>query len=188
MTIYLKTTKNGITTSISFACIGPARDYCAKLSRGWVEDEDGKGRTATNEATGETLVVSSKGGFCCLIRDLDLPAPLTPDEQEEIAYEKWVIAGGPEKAKIEHEALARESLTVLEGAGFKVLSEELVREAAHDFPVIEAVVRKGDELVLIRWQTFNRGWMQKMRSGGWVIFSPLKAPRELPAGLVEVEF
>lgn len=112
---------------------------------------------------------------------------LTEEEREECLYERWIIAGGPAKAKTEHEALALASLDALREAGYAVLSQEMKCQPFRDVEVVEAVVRKGDKLNLIIWQTFNRGWMTQSPGGGWVIFDPLAAPRTIdpaPAAVV----
>lgn len=113
---------------------------------------------------------------------------LTEEDREEIMYYRWIASGGPETAKLAHEALALASLDTLRAAGFAVLSEAMVKPICQDVEVIEAVVRKGSARPqLIRWQTFNKGWMRDT-GAGWVIFDPLAAPRTVDPALAAVVF
>jgi hypothetical protein len=93
---------------------------------------------------------------------------LTADQIEEARYEMWVEAGGPAKAQAEQVAAANRSLAEIEAKGYRILSTEMVRETA-DYAVVEAIVRKGDTLTIIRWKPFNQGWMSK--SVGWTIWT-----------------
>lgn len=111
----------------------------------------------------------------------------TADEREEAAWAAWVVAGGPEKATAEHEAAARASLQDLEADGWTTLSAELKREAFADVATIEAVLRKADRAVVVKWNTFNRGWMEKGPNGS-TIFQPTPRARPIDPTVAGVEF
>ncbi len=94
---------------------------------------------------------------------------LTPEQKDEANYEIWIMNDGPEKHTKKHQELARQYLDELVNMdGWKVLSTEMVRD--YDTSKMEAVIRRGDVLKLIHWNSFNKGFMEKGPSGGWFIF------------------
>lgn len=97
---------------------------------------------------------------------------MSAEDREEIAHERWVLSGGPDKMATEHAVLAGGSLVEeIQYAGWTVLSSEMIRPPMTEVMVCEAVIRRADTVHLIRWNTFNKGWMKK--GIGWTIFSPL---------------
>lgn len=90
-------------------------------------------------------------------------------EREEAAYELWVISGGRASRQQAELEAAHASIVDLENKGYLVLSKELRCDASDEFPVLEVVIRKGDELSILRWKPFNKGWMKK--GIGWSIFT-----------------
>lgn len=102
-----------------------------------------------------------------------MPRRYTEEELEEIRYEKWLMSGGPDKARAEHQAAARASLAgEISEAGWSVLHSQAERWELSDYDVLEAVVRREMEVRIIRWKPFNRGWMTPSPSGGWLIWRP----------------
>lgn len=100
----------------------------------------------------------------------------TDEEREEAAYELWLIQGGPEKEQVKQQVAARLAIAEIETkTSWRVLSEDMVREAFTDYAVLEVVVRKGDQIRLLRWKPFNKGFMEKL-DYGWGIFYPDGAP------------
>ena len=87
-------------------------------------------------------------------------------EREEAAYEMWVISGGRAARQQAELEAAHAAIVDLERKGYRVLSKELVSDV--EFQVLEVVVRAGDELSILRWKPFNKGWMKK--GIGWSIF------------------
>ena len=95
----------------------------------------------------------------------------TKAEVEEARYEMWVLAGGREKGRLANAQLAEASLKEVAEKGWKVLSQTMEKESEDEFELMTAVVRKGNEVKLIRWNAFNKGWMEKLEYG-WGIFKP----------------
>ena len=96
----------------------------------------------------------------------------TEAELEDARYEIWLASGGPAKAQNKHAVLAQESIdNDLGPNGWKVLDEDMTKTSGHDFAITELVVRRGNELKLIHWSAFNKGWMEKL-DYGWGIFRP----------------
>jgi hypothetical protein len=95
----------------------------------------------------------------------------TEAEREEARYEMWVESGGRAKMADEHRELALKSVDEdIKPNGWKLLSYEVVTESGSDFAVAELVIRRGNDLELIRWKPFNKGWMVKL-DHGWGIFN-----------------
>jgi len=97
----------------------------------------------------------------------------TEAEREEARYEAWVMTGGREEARLKHAQLAEEVMKWVKGYGWTVLTQTMEREIGDEFDLMTAVIRKGDKVKLIRWNTFNKGFMEKLESG-WGIFYPGK--------------
>lgn len=94
--------------------------------------------------------------------------------QEEARYELWLMGDGPDKATKANKDLAYAYLAKHMN-GWRTLSHDMVRDG--DIHVLEAVVRLGDQVRLIRWTHFNKGFMTNHNSLGWVIFDPTKLER-----------
>lgn len=93
----------------------------------------------------------------------------THEELNEARYELYLMSDEPKRDQDRHEGLADAALIDLERAGWKVLEKKMVREPFTDFAVVEVVIRKDDQLKLIRWHPGNKGWFEKL-SAGWGIF------------------
>lgn len=93
---------------------------------------------------------------------------------EEARYEAWVMSGGVAKATAKHKDLAYSYMSEKMN-DWRTLSHDMVRVSAGDIHVVEAVVRRGDQVRLIRWNSFNRGFMTNHNTVGWVIFDPKEA-------------
>lgn len=113
---------------------------------------------------------------------------ITEEDREAARYEIWIMNDGPAKATTKHKALAEQSIVEdLEANGWDVLSKEIVKPLLEDVSKYELVVRKKDMVKILRWNTFNKGWMEKSESGGWLIFRPVPLPK--PTGiLADVNF
>jgi len=97
----------------------------------------------------------------------------SPEEIEDAKYEIWLLNNGPAKKTEEQRLEAEKSIVEdLESNGWNVLRKNLVKPWMQDVSVIEVVVERGDSLQKLQWKPFNKGWMQKMESGGWGIFFP----------------
>jgi len=94
----------------------------------------------------------------------------TPEENEEILYERWLLNDGPGKAMRENIRLAEDSRDRLREGGWVFLSTDMVKESGTDYPVLECVVRQYNVVKLIRWKPFNKDWMVKGEYG-WTIFN-----------------
>ncbi len=94
---------------------------------------------------------------------------LNQEQIEDAKYEIWVMNDGPAKHTAKHQELARQYLDELVNMdGWKVLSTEMKRD--YDTSKMEAVIRRGDVLKLLQWNSFNKGFMEKSPSGAWLIF------------------
>ena len=96
----------------------------------------------------------------------------TAAQNEEYKYEVWAMSGGRERGAVKHRALATASIATLEAAGYEILSkkEKRIGDFA-EFNTMELVVRKGDSLLILEWNTFNEGWMKRNTDcGGSTIF------------------
>jgi Iap family predicted aminopeptidase len=86
---------------------------------------------------------------------------ITAEEHEEYKYECWIMSGGREKQEKEHKELAEVSMIIdLESKGYEILSKKMVRQCMAEYKTMEVVVRRGDNVKLLQWSTFNKGWMQ----------------------------
>ena len=92
------------------------------------------------------------------------------EDRYEIAYMRWVINDGPRKATNEHMGLANSSLILLMNDGWRVLENRMVKTAESEIELTEVVIRKGNVIHLLRWNTFNKGWMRDT-GHGWIIFN-----------------
>ena len=103
---------------------------------------------------------------------------ITEEDREAARYEIWLLNDGPSKMTAKHKELAEISMKEdLEANGFEILSKEITKPWMEDVSVYEVVVRKGDDLKILKWQTFNKGWMEKSQHGGWTIFHPVPPVR-----------
>jgi hypothetical protein len=95
---------------------------------------------------------------------------VTAEEIEEAKYELWLLSGGLEQHENLHKFLAESSLYFMRG--WRVLEHKLIDDLWHEARLVEAVIRRGSEAKIIRWDAFNQGWMTPSPGGGWVQFNP----------------
>lgn len=93
----------------------------------------------------------------------------TEANREEARHEAWIESGGPAKFTETHARLAFQYIA-LHMTDWTILSHERIRE--NDAHVLEVVVRRGDDVRLIRWNSFNKGFMTNYGTVGWIIFDP----------------
>jgi hypothetical protein len=95
----------------------------------------------------------------------------TPEEIEEAKYEAWVLSGGPAKVT-EREKKRAWEYVAQKLVGWKTISFDM-RVDFDGVNVLEAIVRRNDQVRLIRWKPFNGGFMTPLANGmGWIIFNP----------------
>lgn len=91
-------------------------------------------------------------------------------DKDEAQYIGWIMTEGPARAEARNKELAEASIIELENAGYKVLSREMKRGFMEEYNKMEIVVRKGDAVKILQWNSFNKGWMQRAETGGSFIF------------------
>lgn len=97
----------------------------------------------------------------------------TATEMEEARYEFWVMGGGREAGEAKHAELATEAQADLTDAGWDILTTAMKRHGdCAEFPVQELVIRRLNVVRIIRWHTFNKGWMTADGQHGNRIFYP----------------
>ena len=85
---------------------------------------------------------------------------ITAAEREEVAYEMYLETGGREAAQEKNKHLALVATQDLIEAGWDILTENMKHFGFEtcEHALLELVIRKGQEVRIIRWQPYNNGW------------------------------
>lgn len=92
-------------------------------------------------------------------------------ELEDIKYETWLLAGGPEKLTAKNKQAAISMVKVLQAHHWQVLSQKMIKPFMQDARVTELVIRKGDKVHILE-QSQTKYWMKhNQHCGGKSIWS-----------------